>query len=83
MEHHRANTSVTIEQTVKIEGGEIEEDAVIESQTLPDESNENQSIEIRSQNVIISSSEGKPRSQDGSEVQSSNVEGESSVGQIE
>lgn len=53
-------------------------------QTLPDESNENPSIEIRAQNVIISSGEGKTRPQDGSEdVQNSTIEGESSVGQIE
>jgi hypothetical protein len=54
---------------------------------LTEESNENQSIEMRSQNVIISTSssnEGKIRPQDGSEdIQNSNAGVEVSIGQIE
>jgi len=86
MEHQRTSQPAQHEQVgVKIEGdASNQDDAVIETHTIADESNENQSIEIRAQNVIMSNSEGKTRPQDGSEdVQNSSVEGESSVGQIE
>lgn len=51
------------------------ESFLINFQNLTEESNENQSMEMRSQNVIIScSNEGKNRPQDSEDIQNSGME---------
>lgn len=50
------------------------------TQNLPEEANESQSIELRAQNVIISTSGEEKTDED---VQISHVDGENSAGQID
>jgi len=86
MEHHRTSQPVQIEQEdIKIEGEISNQEDVNDSQSQePEEVNENESIEMRPQNVIISSNEGKARPQDGTEeIQNSSTGRDSAVGQIE
>lgn len=52
------------------------------TQNLPEEANESQSIELRAQNVIISTS-GEEKTDGSDDVQIAHVDGESSAGQID